>query len=43
MSIRLKQKEGKSGMISLFIETYKGWICKQKVQLKLSYIFVNII
>ena len=24
MSIRLKQKEGKSGMISLFIETYKG-------------------
>lgn len=24
MSIRLKQKEGISGMISLFIETYKG-------------------
>lgn len=24
MSIRLKQKEGKSGMVSLFIETYKG-------------------
>ena len=24
MGIRLKQKEGRCGMISLFIETYKG-------------------